>query len=75
MKKYKAKQRDELGSRVGTTAARVNKAMSKKWQNVETIISKTRLPKRAVVRRLHHGVELGIYEYERIIRFKLKRRK
>lgn len=75
MSKYKAKKRDDRGARIGTVAAKVNAVMSPKWQTVEDIISKTKAPARSVRRRLYDGATKGIYEYERIIRFKLKRKK
>lgn len=73
--KYKAKQRDGLGSRSGTIAAAVNRVMKNSWQSIETIQKKSGRKMSSVRRRLHHGVEKGLYEYERIIRFKLKRTK
>lgn len=71
---YRAKKRDALGSRTGTVAAKVNKVMTTKWQTLGEIQEKVRAGKRSVARRLYNGVEKGIYEYERIIRFKLKRK-
>lgn len=74
MSKYTAKKRDNFGARNGTVASKVNAVMSGKWQNVEDIIKKAKAPARSVRRRLYNGAEKGIYEYERIIRFKLKRK-
>lgn len=75
MSKYKAKKRDDLGSRAGTIAAAVNKVMSTKWQTVEEIQKKTKRSASSVRRRLYHAASIGLYDYERIIRFKLKRKK
>lgn len=73
--RYKAKKRDDLGSRKGTIAAAVNRVMTPEWQTIEKIQKKTGRKMASVRRRLHHGVEKGLYVYERIIRFKLKRKK
>lgn len=71
MSKYKAKKRDGLGARKGTVASAVNAVITGKWQTVEDIQKKARKPMASVRRRLYHGVEKGLYQYERIIRFKL----
>jgi len=72
--KYKAKARDDYGSRKGTIAARVNRAVSVRWQTAEEIAKNAGVPEKSARRRLYHGVEKGIYDHEKIIRFKFKRR-
>jgi hypothetical protein len=74
--KYKPKPHDSLGSREGTFAAKVNKVMTTSWQTVEEIQRKAgSIPSKSVRRRLYHGVQIGKYDYERTIRFKIKKAK
>jgi hypothetical protein len=75
MSTYKPKKRDGLGAMDGSIAAKVNEAMTGKWQSVEVIQKKVGMPMRSVRRRLYQGVYTGLYEYERVIQFKLKKRK
>lgn len=74
MSKYVAKPKDKLGSRKGTTASKVNSVMSGKWMTVEEITKRTKLSRYKVARRLYRGREIGLYDYEKIIRFKIKRK-
>jgi hypothetical protein len=75
MSKYKSKPIDGQGSRKGTVAAKVNSAMSTKWQTIEQITKKVRgATAQQVKMRLHIGRYKGIYDYERTIKFKLKRK-
>lgn len=74
MSKYRPKPRDQHGARKGTMAAAVNRIISGRWQSIEDIQRRIKAPKKAVARRLYHGVEKGLYEYEKVIRFKLKRK-
>jgi hypothetical protein len=75
MSKYNSKPRDRQGSRKGTVAAKVNAVMRPTWQSIEQITRKVRgATAQQVKMRLHIGHYKGIYEYERIIRFKLKRK-
>lgn len=75
MSKYKPKPRDGLGAHLGTIAASVNQVMSKKWQTVEQIQKQAGHPMKSIKRRLYHGTQTGLYDYERAIRFKLKKQK
>lgn len=72
MSKYKPKAKDGLGARKGTTVAKINRVLSRKWQTVDEIARKTRTPRKIVAQRLYYGVSRGIYEHQKIIRFKLK---
>lgn len=74
MSKYKPKERDSLGTRVGTAAAAVNRALTGQWQTVEQIQKESGQPMKSVKRRLYNGVEMGLYCHEKIIRFKLKKK-
>ncbi len=71
--KYKAKPVDKLGSRQGTIGARINKALSSKWQTIEEIEKKVRgVSHKIILNRLHRGAYKGVLQYERIIRFRIK---
>lgn len=75
MSKYQPRPRDEHGSRKGTVAAKVNAVMATKWQTIEEITGKVRgATAQQVKMRLHIGRYKEIYDYERIIKFKLKRK-
>jgi hypothetical protein len=74
MSSYKAKPKDGHGLRKGTKAARVAAAVTSKWQTVEEIAKKAHLKRADVLVKLHAGRNNGLYEYERIIKFKLKKK-
>lgn len=75
MSKYTPKPKDGHGSRKGTVAAKVNAVMSTRWQTIEDIQQKVKgATAQQVKMRLHIGRYKGLYDYERIIRFKLKRK-
>lgn len=74
MSKYKAQKRDYLGTRIGTVAAKVNRVMTRQWKTARQIQQESRQPFKSVTRRLHHGVEKGLYLRQHIIRFKLKKK-
>lgn len=72
--KYKCKPRDRHGSIAGSIAGKVNAAMnSNKWMSVDEIAKKAGIKRSSVQRRLQDGRIKGIYEYKRIIEFRLKK--
>lgn len=73
-KKYKPKPKDENGVRKGTKAAKVARAVTDKWQTVEAIAKKCRLKRDEVLVKLHAGKMNGLYEYERTIQFRKKKK-
>jgi hypothetical protein len=78
MSKYQTKPRDGFGSLIGSTFAKINAAMVPgRWMSVDAIAKKTGLPKATVANSLHRGRyrKKRIYEYERLIRFKLIKKK
>ena len=76
MSKYKSKPKDAYGARQGTIAAKVNRAMEdRKWKTVDQVAQAAKINRAVVHRRLQHGRLIGVYDYERVIRFKLKKGK
>jgi hypothetical protein len=73
MSKYEAKPKDGLGARAGTVGAKINAALSGRWQTVDAIAKKTGLPKSTVANRLHRARyrHPNIFKYERVIRFRV----
>jgi len=71
MSKYQKIPEDRQGFRKGTKAARVNKAMSTQWQTLDEIQKGCKLPRYTVGLRLYRGVKRGIYQYEKLIVFKI----
>ena len=61
--------------RRGAVIAAIDRILTGRWQTMEEIQRKIKAPKKVVARKLYYGVEKGLYEYEKIIRFKLKRKK
>lgn len=79
MSKYRPKKRDKHGVLADSVYGKVNGVMSKSWQDADKICAKAakkhKLTRAQVFARLHRGRRRGLYEYERIIRFRLKSNK
>jgi hypothetical protein len=67
-----ARQRDKLGSRLGTIANKVNLVISRKWKTDEEIAQEAGLALRRARARLYSGASNGLYERHRVIRYRLR---
>lgn len=75
--KYQKKQRDRFGSRPWSLASKVNRvvALDGVWHTDREIAKKLKLSLAQVQRRLSVGTRKGIYERERVVRYRIKESK
>jgi ribosomal protein L15E len=71
----KKTQRDNLGSRIGTVASKVNKAVGRTWKNENDIAREAGLTLREARMRLYYAAEQGILQRERLIRYRIPPKK
>lgn len=65
-------ERDKFGSRAGSISSRVNSVVSTKWKTDEEIAKEAGLELRQARARLYHAAENGVFERERVIRYRIK---
>ena len=64
-------ERDSFGCQLGTFSAKVNAIVSKEWQDEADIVKATGLTKDQARGRLYYAAEEGIFEYRRLIQYRL----
>jgi len=64
-------EKDDIGSRVGSIASKVNACLSKDWVTDREIAEKTGLKLRQVRARLYVAAEGGVVQAERLIRYRI----